>query len=312
MSAGRRSASASAARVVRRRTRCSSLARRVRALPGALGRLAAPSRARAPAVPRGLARAARADARAPPRGRVDHARRPPTGARLALRPAARRTRSSSRSRPRRRASPSPSPPRTRSRASASSARSAASRRCSRRRCSPPSRARSRSTSCSTRSPPRLAHRPRPLLRVDLGAVRDLPAPRRVRGHPGRPRGGRDGRRRDALRRLPARRAARGAPAIAVTALFAFMSAYNEFILAATLLGREEMFTLPVVLQRYIGEYDAAVGALRRRRPRRVAAGDGALLRRAAAPRRRAHVGRREGVARKLFSPRGDGERLRRA
>ena len=61
--------------------------------------------------------------------------------------------------------------------------------------------------------------------------------------------------------LPAAR-----PAIAVTALFAFMSAYNEFILAATLLGREEMFTLPVVLQRYIGEYDKrwdlfAAGAL---------------------------------------------------
>ncbi len=61
--------------------------------------------------------------------------------------------------------------------------------------------------------------------------------------------------------LPAAR-----PAIAVTVLFAFMSAYNEFILAATLLGREEMFTLPVVLQRYIGEYDAqwerfAAGAL---------------------------------------------------
>ncbi len=61
--------------------------------------------------------------------------------------------------------------------------------------------------------------------------------------------------------LPAAR-----PAIAVTALFAFMSAYNEFILAATLLGREEMFTLPVVLQRYIGEYDQqwerfAAGAL---------------------------------------------------
>lgn len=51
--------------------------------------------------------------------------------------------------------------------------------------------------------------------------------------------------------LPAAR-----PAIAVTALFAFMSAYNEFILAATLLGKEEMYTLPVVLQRYIGEYDA--------------------------------------------------------
>jgi arabinogalactan oligomer/maltooligosaccharide transport system permease protein len=46
------------------------------------------------------------------------------------------------------------------------------------------------------------------------------------------------------------------PAIAVTALFAFMSAYNEFILAATLLGDESMFTLPVMLQRFVGEYDA--------------------------------------------------------
>ncbi|MEM9452881.1 MAG: ABC transporter permease subunit [Myxococcota bacterium] len=56
------------------------------------------------------------------------------------------------------------------------------------------------------------------------------------------------------------------PAIAVTALFAFMSAYNEFILAATLLDDETMFTLPVMLQRFIGEYDAqwdkfAAGAL---------------------------------------------------
>ena len=61
--------------------------------------------------------------------------------------------------------------------------------------------------------------------------------------------------------LPAAR-----PAIAVTALFAFMSAYNEFILAETLLGKEEMFTLPVVLKRFIGEYHAewekfAAGAL---------------------------------------------------
>jgi arabinogalactan oligomer/maltooligosaccharide transport system permease protein len=49
------------------------------------------------------------------------------------------------------------------------------------------------------------------------------------------------------------------PAIAVTALFAFMSAWNEFILAATLLSRESAFTLPVVLQRYVGEHDAAWG-----------------------------------------------------
>lgn len=49
--------------------------------------------------------------------------------------------------------------------------------------------------------------------------------------------------------LPAAR-----PAIAVTALFAFMSAYNEYILAATLLDKEEMFTLPVLLKSFIGEY----------------------------------------------------------
>lgn len=54
--------------------------------------------------------------------------------------------------------------------------------------------------------------------------------------------------------LPAAR-----PAIAVTFLFAFMSAWNEFILAATILGREEAFTLPVVLSRYVGEHDAAWG-----------------------------------------------------
>src|SRR6185295_422287 len=51
--------------------------------------------------------------------------------------------------------------------------------------------------------------------------------------------------------LPAAR-----PAIAVTALFAFMSAYNEYLLAATLLSKAEMFTLPLLLQSYIGEYDA--------------------------------------------------------
>ncbi len=55
--------------------------------------------------------------------------------------------------------------------------------------------------------------------------------------------------------LPAAR-----PAIAVTSLFAFMSAWNEFILAATLLGRESAFTLPVVLQSYVGEFNTQWGA----------------------------------------------------
>ena len=54
--------------------------------------------------------------------------------------------------------------------------------------------------------------------------------------------------------LPAAR-----PALAITALFAFMQAWNEFILAATFLSREELFTLPIVLQRYAGEYDMNFG-----------------------------------------------------
>ncbi|XXF80034.1 sugar ABC transporter permease [Myxococcaceae bacterium GXIMD 01537] len=44
------------------------------------------------------------------------------------------------------------------------------------------------------------------------------------------------------------------PALAVTALFSFMTAWNEFILAATLLNDPTSFTLPVALQRYVGEY----------------------------------------------------------
>jgi arabinogalactan oligomer/maltooligosaccharide transport system permease protein len=54
--------------------------------------------------------------------------------------------------------------------------------------------------------------------------------------------------------LPAAR-----PAISVTALFAFMSAWNEFILAATFLGREDAYTLPVVLQRFVGEHGTSWG-----------------------------------------------------
>jgi arabinogalactan oligomer/maltooligosaccharide transport system permease protein len=49
------------------------------------------------------------------------------------------------------------------------------------------------------------------------------------------------------------------PAIAVTMLFAFMSAWNEFILAATLLSRQSAYTLPIVLQAYVGEHDTAWG-----------------------------------------------------
>jgi arabinogalactan oligomer/maltooligosaccharide transport system permease protein len=49
------------------------------------------------------------------------------------------------------------------------------------------------------------------------------------------------------------------PALAVTALFSFMQAWNEYILAATLLDNETRFTLPVALQRYVGEYKTEWG-----------------------------------------------------
>lgn len=50
------------------------------------------------------------------------------------------------------------------------------------------------------------------------------------------------------------------PAIAVTALFSFMTAWNEFILAATLINDARMFTLPVALQRYVGEFQTDWGS----------------------------------------------------
>ncbi len=50
------------------------------------------------------------------------------------------------------------------------------------------------------------------------------------------------------------------PAIAVTALFSFLTAWNEFVLAATFLSREEAFTLPVVLYRHVGSHGADWGA----------------------------------------------------
>ena len=44
-----------------------------------------------------------------------------------------------------------------------------------------------------------------------------------------------------------------APAIVVTALFSFMTAWNEFILAATFLSGERHMTLPTVLYSYVDE-----------------------------------------------------------
>jgi arabinogalactan oligomer/maltooligosaccharide transport system permease protein len=49
------------------------------------------------------------------------------------------------------------------------------------------------------------------------------------------------------------------PAIAITALFSFMTAWNEFILAAKFMNAETSYTLPVVLQGYVGARSTAWG-----------------------------------------------------
>jgi arabinogalactan oligomer / maltooligosaccharide transport system permease protein len=50
------------------------------------------------------------------------------------------------------------------------------------------------------------------------------------------------------------------PAIAVTALFSFMTAWNEFILAATFMAKDTSYTLPVVLRGYVGAKTTDWGA----------------------------------------------------
>jgi arabinogalactan oligomer/maltooligosaccharide transport system permease protein len=107
--------------------------------------------------------------------------------------------------------------------------------------------------------------------------------------------------------LPAAR-----PAIAVTALFAFMSAWNEFILAATLLSRETAFTLPVVLQRYVGEHDAAWGPHFAAGAMLVSIPVMALFYLAASARRGAHGRRREGLKAFRFRPLPAATRLSRS
>ncbi len=49
------------------------------------------------------------------------------------------------------------------------------------------------------------------------------------------------------------------PALVVTGLFSFMTAWNEFILAATFMNDERAFTLPVVLQSYVGDFSTQWG-----------------------------------------------------
>ncbi len=49
------------------------------------------------------------------------------------------------------------------------------------------------------------------------------------------------------------------PAIAVTALFSFMTGWNEFILAATLMDKEDMYTAPVGLRFFVGGFSQQWG-----------------------------------------------------
>lgn len=49
------------------------------------------------------------------------------------------------------------------------------------------------------------------------------------------------------------------PALAVTALFSFMTAWNEFIQAATFMDKESMYTAPVGLRFFVGGYQQQWG-----------------------------------------------------
>jgi arabinogalactan oligomer/maltooligosaccharide transport system permease protein len=49
------------------------------------------------------------------------------------------------------------------------------------------------------------------------------------------------------------------PAIAVTALFSFMTAWNEFIMASTFMTDERNYTLPVLIQQSVTEFSADWG-----------------------------------------------------
>jgi arabinogalactan oligomer/maltooligosaccharide transport system permease protein len=49
------------------------------------------------------------------------------------------------------------------------------------------------------------------------------------------------------------------PALAVTALFSFMTAWNEFILAATFMNQEDLYTAPVGLRFFIGAHQQQWG-----------------------------------------------------
>ncbi len=49
------------------------------------------------------------------------------------------------------------------------------------------------------------------------------------------------------------------PGIAVTALFSFMTAWNEFIMASTFMTHESRYTLPVLIEQAVGQYNEDYG-----------------------------------------------------
>jgi arabinogalactan oligomer / maltooligosaccharide transport system permease protein len=49
------------------------------------------------------------------------------------------------------------------------------------------------------------------------------------------------------------------PGLAVTALFSFMTAWNEFIMASTFMTDESKFTLPVLIQSSVGQFSSDYG-----------------------------------------------------
>ncbi|NVB78863.1 MAG: sugar ABC transporter permease [Kofleriaceae bacterium] len=49
------------------------------------------------------------------------------------------------------------------------------------------------------------------------------------------------------------------PGLAVTALFSFMTAWNEFIMASTFMTDESKYTLPVLIQSSVGQHTADYG-----------------------------------------------------
>jgi len=49
------------------------------------------------------------------------------------------------------------------------------------------------------------------------------------------------------------------PAIAITALFSFMTGWNEFIQAATFMDKEDMYTAPVGLRFFVGGFQQQWG-----------------------------------------------------